>query len=237
MGVSKDGVQQGDPVILQGPVGTTLSKAEDAAHVSGDHGFVALVVRKDTATALAGTDGDYAVLEIDANGRLHVVESGVDLQTAGADSESNTANLKRVQNRPALFDGTNWHRQRGSLEGSLLASAARTTATPSPDQIAHNHRGILFVMLNVTVASGTGGLIVQIQGKDPVSGNYFKLHADPAAIIATGLKVYALGLGIGAAAGDVLGAFNIALPRTWRVNVAVGDASSYTYSVGYSLGM
>jgi hypothetical protein len=51
----------------------TIQKAEDAAHVSGDRGTVALGVRKDTATSLAGTDGDYTSAIFDANGRLHVV--------------------------------------------------------------------------------------------------------------------------------------------------------------------
>lgn len=50
-----------------------LGKAEDEAHSSGDGGVMALAVRKDTAAALAGTDGDYAPLEVDANGRLHVI--------------------------------------------------------------------------------------------------------------------------------------------------------------------
>lgn len=48
-----------------------LSKAEDAAHTSGDAGIQLLAVRKDTAAALASTDGDYAPLELDAIGRLH----------------------------------------------------------------------------------------------------------------------------------------------------------------------
>lgn len=60
-----------------------ISKAEDAAHSSGDKGVMALAVRKDTAAALAGTDGDYAPLEVDANGRLHVIDvSGVLLAKA-----------------------------------------------------------------------------------------------------------------------------------------------------------
>ena len=48
-------------------------KAEDAAHSGGDKGIMALSVRKDTATFLAGNDGDYAPLLTDANGRLHVL--------------------------------------------------------------------------------------------------------------------------------------------------------------------
>ena len=50
---------------------TNLEKAEDDAHVTGDKGIQALAVRKDTAAAL-GTDGDYAPLEVDASGRLHI---------------------------------------------------------------------------------------------------------------------------------------------------------------------
>lgn len=47
---------------------------EDAAHQSGDTGSFVLAVRKDTAASLAGTDGDYAPLEVDANGRLHTLD-------------------------------------------------------------------------------------------------------------------------------------------------------------------
>lgn len=51
-----------------------LTKSEDAAHSSGDRGIQVFAVRKDTAAALAGTDGDYAPLEVDADGRLHVID-------------------------------------------------------------------------------------------------------------------------------------------------------------------
>lgn len=54
--------------------GTTeaLSKAEDSAHSSGEHGILALAVRNDTLAALAGTDGDYAVLQVNDLGALFV---------------------------------------------------------------------------------------------------------------------------------------------------------------------
>ena len=56
--------------------GTTeaLSKAEDSAHASGNHGIMALTVRQDTAASLSGTDADYQPLITDANGRLHVLD-------------------------------------------------------------------------------------------------------------------------------------------------------------------
>lgn len=52
--------------------GAELSKREDDQHVSGDPGFQMLAVRKDTAAALAGTDGDYHPLLVDSSGRAHV---------------------------------------------------------------------------------------------------------------------------------------------------------------------
>lgn len=57
--------------------GTTeaLSKAEDSAHSSGDHGITALTVRQDTAAALSGTDADYQPLITDGNGRLHTLDA------------------------------------------------------------------------------------------------------------------------------------------------------------------
>lgn len=63
--------------VVAGTGATNLGKAEDAAHSSGDVGVAVLAVRKDTATALAGTDGDYAPLEVDAAGSLHVTQAAL----------------------------------------------------------------------------------------------------------------------------------------------------------------
>lgn len=49
---------------------SNLSKAEDSVHISGDMGVMALSVRETYPTGLADTDGDYAPLEVDANGDL-----------------------------------------------------------------------------------------------------------------------------------------------------------------------
>ena len=50
-----------------------IVKNEDTAHSGGDAGVMALSVRKDTATFLAGSDADYQPLITDANGRLHSI--------------------------------------------------------------------------------------------------------------------------------------------------------------------
>jgi hypothetical protein len=49
-----------------------FAKREDMPHTSKDMGYMPLAVRKDSAVALAGTDGDYQPLIADANGNLYV---------------------------------------------------------------------------------------------------------------------------------------------------------------------
>lgn len=49
---------------------------EDTAHTTGDTGTMALAVRRDANTSLVGTDGDYAPLQVDANGALKVAGAG-----------------------------------------------------------------------------------------------------------------------------------------------------------------
>ena len=52
--------------------GAGVQYAEDAAHASGDSGTVSLVVRRDTPSSLAGTDGDYSVIQVNALGSARV---------------------------------------------------------------------------------------------------------------------------------------------------------------------
>ncbi len=56
---------------------TNLGKAEDAAHTSGDVGVMALAVRNDAGTALAGATGDYIPLSTDSVGNLRVNISSI----------------------------------------------------------------------------------------------------------------------------------------------------------------
>lgn len=76
--------------VLVDTAGTEVVKAEDAAHVSGDKGYMLLAVRQDAAVALAGADGDYIPLIVDAQGRLHITPqvSAGDVAHDAADSGS-----------------------------------------------------------------------------------------------------------------------------------------------------
>lgn len=58
--------------VVPGTGATNLGKAEDAAHASGHVGVMALAVRNDAHTSLAGTTGDYLPATTDQDGNVWV---------------------------------------------------------------------------------------------------------------------------------------------------------------------
>lgn len=84
---ANSGVDIGDVDVISVTPGTgasNLGKAEDSAHTTGDVGVMGLGVRKDTATSLAGADGDYTPAIFDSSGRLHVnVGNSVTVSNSG----------------------------------------------------------------------------------------------------------------------------------------------------------
>lgn len=131
---------------------------------------------------------------------------------------------------PLLFNGATNDKQRGNTQGTLLASAARTAAATSAAQTNYNARGVVLI-LSVTAASGTGGLQVRFDFLDPISGNALGITALPTAVTATGTYSYVIYPG--ASSGGTQNTSNVC-PRSWQARVAVGDASSYTYSLAYA---
>lgn len=139
-----------------------------------------------------------------------------------------------------LYNGTTVDLARGNTQGTLLASGARTTAQ-SVAVTNYNARGIL-LFLNITVASGTGGLRFSVQVVDPVSGGACNLMAPTPTGFITTTGLYAImvypgdtATPQGSSSNEVNAHIPAALPRNFNVAVQVGDASSYTYSLGYAL--
>lgn len=136
------------------------------------------------------------------------------------------------------YNDTDWERVRGNTSAGLLIGAgARTVQTQGTQQVNRCARGVL-ISLNVTAASGTGGLTLRIQGASSPSGTgstMRNLNAAPTAVTAISTTTYVIYPGVGAAAGDVTQQTSGILPRDWRCEVFVGDASSYTYSVTFAL--
>jgi hypothetical protein len=154
---------------------------------------------------------------------------------SSVDGSNASYNSLMVQNRNYAYNESTFDRVRNNTQGTLLASQARTIQTGSPIQTNYNAKGVI-LFLNVTVASGTGGLQPKVLIVDPVSGNAIQYYADPGAITGTGLYAYVIYPGDNTPAyGTTKQHVQTALPRTWQANVYVGDASSYTYSLGYAL--
>ena len=118
---------------------------------------------------------------------------------------------------------------------ALLPSAARTATTACAQQTDRTQQ-VVRLYLNVTVASGTGGLQPQIRGYDRISGGAVALTTGGAAVTATGLYVYEMTYTPNAAAGNVKESVGRFLPVLWDVNVVHGDGSSYTYSLSCEVG-
>jgi len=134
-----------------------------------------------------------------------------------------------------LSDGTNIQAFKGNFYGSLLASAVRTASIDSPIITNNNARGVL-IGINVTAVSGTGGLKIVVYGMR--GGNPIRLNVDHTAITTPGyygIEIYP-------------GASLTTYPPTGMIQRVAGvisdkfsvtvyhiDASSYTYSLSYSL--
>lgn len=147
---------------------------------------------------------------------------------AGTDAQALTAaDLLGILGIPMLFNEVTFDRKRGNTAQTLFGSAARTVAIAGSVVPNYNARGII-VMMNVTAASGTGGLTLKIEGVDLTGVMLYTILVAAAPVTAIGLYVYRVYPGLTPVAGLTV---NDVLPRMHKVSVAVGDASSYTYSL------
>jgi MinD-like ATPase involved in chromosome partitioning or flagellar assembly len=111
---------------------------------------------------------------------------------------------------------------------ALINVVNATTTQYSADQTNTNYRGCI-VVCNVS-AINAGTIAVSVQGKDPISGNYYTLFtgAAVATAIMTVYQVYP-------ASTASTSSYNGPLPTTWRVMVTAVNAGQVTYTVGAAL--
>lgn len=83
---------------------SSLGKAEDAAHASGDVGIEMLAKRTDTAASSAGTDGDYTTVNSDSLGHLWMREG------FAPGYENNTDGVASVGIKPLATSTYSWTR-------------------------------------------------------------------------------------------------------------------------------
>lgn len=101
-------------------VTTDIGLAEDTAHQTGDKGVQTLSVREDSLGAsLADTDGDYAPIKTDANGRLYVNNYA----SAAHDTAASNVFVQSTGSEAKDFDGAALPNS-VNAEGDLVRNAA-----------------------------------------------------------------------------------------------------------------
>jgi hypothetical protein len=167
-------------------------------------------------------------------GTVNLAANGLSIGTGGnlPDTTSGNGNLAMAH---YLYNGATWDRNRNNIEGSVLASATRTSITNSPKQTNHNAKALV-IYLDVTAASGTGGLTPFLRLYDPVTGKTVVINVLSSAITAIGTYAFVIGLGAsGTVTNSVKSFVSSIISRQYDIQIYHNDASSYTYSVGQCL--
>jgi len=113
---------------------------------------------------------------------------------------------------------------------AVLASTPRTAGATSSDFANRKWRGAHFIV-ETTALTGTPSVTFEIQGRNPVSGNYYTLLTS-LPVTTTGTVVLKVYPGFPGKPGEVSGDF---LPSVFRVVTQHGTADSITYRVDAAL--
>lgn len=183
--------------ITPGTAATSLGKAEDAAHASGDVGVMMLGVRSDTLAALAGTTGDYTPPQMNATGAMYVepvgnvahdgADAGSPVKTgakAGSADQTAVANNDRTDIRADTL-GHQVVRPYALHENLISAATAAITNTTSTSVLAAAGAGVRNYVTSVlvtnshatvgtlvTITDGSGGTTLYAGYAAPVGGGF-----------------------------------------------------------------
>lgn len=209
---------------------------------SADAGAPVKIGGKFNNTPPTLSDGQRGDAQLNAGGYLFataaVVSTPADGATNSAASLMTSNNAARVlQIDSNLFNGTTWDRARSNIDTAALITltGAGAGTTNSADQTNYNGKGAQ-VVANITVNSGTVSLVVNVQGKDIASGQYYTICTTTTPITATGVVDLSIYPGAGT---PISGNYDCStpLPRTWRVQTVngTGVTPSVTATVGASV--
>lgn len=156
--------------IVPGTASNNLGKAEDAAHASGDVGVAFLGVRRDTAASGAGTDGDYATVNLDSTGKVWV--TGVYLEDDAAASGDKLMAMGAVRRDTRAVSGGSdgdYSNLIVNAQGDLYVQSSQKRAlfTAVPTTAAGTYAagdviGTLMTISNAVRFSGGSGVIENI---------------------------------------------------------------------------
>jgi hypothetical protein len=182
--------------------------AEDAAHGSGDKGVMALAVRRDANTTLADTTGDYAPLQVDANGSLKVAI------TAGAGS-GGTASTDDGAFTAASGSGTPMmgFASSDAVDSGDVGVVAMTTARGLHVNLRDGSGNAMVFAEDAAHTTGDPGLMMFAVRRDAnttlvdTTGDYAPLQVDSAGSLKVAITA---GAGSGGTASTDDGAFTAA---------------------------
>jgi hypothetical protein len=173
---------------------------------------------------------------VSPNLRVGLYQSGLQatVNAPSADNIAAATNSLFVVAAQTLYNGTSMDRQRNNVDVTLLASAARTTLQNSANITTYNCKGII-VTLDLTASGGAISLTPSINYIDPASGKAIPLLTGTT-IAATGTFTYWVNENaLASVAAPFTKTAQADLGRVITINIAVGNANSQTYSVGYTL--
>lgn len=226
------------------PIGALADETSPDSVDEGDLGALRMTLSRILWVALRGKASASADTEIGASADYGIYSCGVAAGGAHSSDGAGTVQVRALHNSNPetqsamnmVYNGSTWDRARNNISSTLLASAARTAETNSPDQTNFSHR-FLAIIVNVSAIVDTPVLTPKLSIKDSISGNYKVIWTAAANITAAGTYAYAFdvsGLGPAGSFNEVAG---IRVTRTWRLTMAVADADSATYSVSAELGV
>lgn len=175
--------------LIPGTTATSLGKAEDAAHSTGDTGVMALAVRTDTPANRSGADGDYEPLQV-SGGR--VWSSAV--ITAALPTGTNV--IGDVGNVPRTSGGLAVNRQIDLDEAKveIKSSAGQIYGL----HVINLHTAPIYVKFynaaaaSVTVGTTTPFLTFAVPAQSDGNGGGFNLTFSQGLEFSTGITVVAL---------------------------------------------
>jgi len=153
--------------------------AEDSAHSSADIGNQILAVRNDTLASLVDTDGDYAPMQVNANGALYVdvIDTSFGINAEYAEDSAHTTADIGVFNLAVAAHGAFAanHSADGDYAAFMVDAYGRLIVNSSPNVAAKNSNSIVGTSAAEVVATPLPGrtklLIQNLGNKDVYVGH------------------------------------------------------------------
>ena len=226
-------------------------KIEDAAHVSGDPGIMALAVRNDAGGPLAGATGDYIPLTTDSTGALRVTGGGGGGDATAANQVTGNASLATIAGAIRQEDAPHVSGDTGVLMLGVRNDSGGTLASANGDNTPMQFDSAGALRVTTTAASpsafvnfstatsfnlkGSSGSLVSVNvSNSNATVRYLQVHNTAVAPTAGAVPILSFPIPAGTAAAPAVlvldnGFFGEGLSMATGVSLAVSSTlGTYT---------